>query len=178
MHLMFICTGNICRSPTAERLAAHCASERNLVGLETSSAGIRAVVGHPIHPDSAAVLQELGGDPSAFQARRLTPRLASTADLILGMTKEHRKAVLEIAPQRLHRTFTLAEAAQIVLLTGARTLEELSNARGYVPAQQVPDILDPIGRSRSVFDEVGAQIAELLPPIIDLCARSLAEATP
>ncbi|WP_163726142.1 arsenate reductase/protein-tyrosine-phosphatase family protein [Mycolicibacterium psychrotolerans] len=173
MQLLFVCTGNICRSPTAERLAAQFASERRLVGLRFSSAGIRAVIGHPIHPGSAAVLQVLGGDPSAFQARQLTSRLASAADLILGMTKQHREAVLEIAPQKLHRTFTLAEAAQIALLTNARTVEDLSNGRAFIPAEQVPDIMDPIGRARSVFDAVGAKIAELLPPVLDVCERSL-----
>ncbi|BBX71535.1 hypothetical protein MPSYJ_49960 [Mycolicibacterium psychrotolerans] len=89
------------------------------------------------------------------------------------MTKQHREAVLEIAPQKLHRTFTLAEAAQIALLTNARTVEDLSNGRAFIPAEQVPDIMDPIGRARSVFDAVGAKIAELLPPVLDVCERSL-----
>ena len=56
MHVLFVCTGNICRSPTAERLAVAYAARHGIADFTSSSAGTHAVIGHPIHPDAAAVL--------------------------------------------------------------------------------------------------------------------------
>ena len=53
-----VCTGNICRSPTAERLAAAYAVQNGNPDITASSAGTRAVIGHPIHPDAAVVLED------------------------------------------------------------------------------------------------------------------------
>jgi protein-tyrosine phosphatase len=72
------------------------------------------VVGYPVQPNAALVLEKLGGDASGFAARQLTSRIASDADLVLTMTRAHRDAVLELAPHRLHRTFTLREAARLI----------------------------------------------------------------
>lgn len=164
-----MCTGNICRSPTAERLAIARATETGLLGFEASSAGIRAMVGHPVHPDAERVLRTLGGDPSNFAARHLTGKIAVAADLILAMTRSHRDAVLEVAPQRLRRTFTLLEASRLVTEQNARTVADLANLRPYLDANDAVDIADPIGQSPEVFAAIGTQIATALPPILELC---------
>ena len=171
LHLLFVCTGNICRSPTAERLAAAYGAQLDIANFSTSSAGVRAVVGSPIHHDAALVLKRLGGESSGFAARQMSPKIASAADLILAMTDAHRDAVLERAPRLLHRTFTLSEAAQLAAQTDVDSLEDLANMRTRLLRSDLVDIADPIGRSPEVFEEVGAQIASLLPPIIDLCRR-------
>ncbi|ANE83278.1 protein tyrosine phosphatase [Mycobacterium adipatum] len=169
MHILFICTGNICRSPTAERLTAAYAARLKLQSVTVSSAGIRAVVGHPMHPDAQPVLAGLGGDPANFAAAQFTPKIAERADLILTMTRAHRESVLERAPQKLHRTFTLSEAAQLVDTFNARCVADLANLRAFLHATQVADIPDPIGQSPEIFAAVGAQIAKLLPPVLELC---------
>lgn len=169
MHVLFVCTGNICRSPSAERLATAHASIQHIPDFAASSAGTRAVIGHPIHSDAAAVLQGLGGDPSDFAARQLTPKIAALADLIVTMTRGHRDTVLELAPQKLHRTFTLAEASALATKFQVRTIADLANLRPQLLASEAPDVLDPIGQSTDVFETVGQQIADLLPPVIDLC---------
>ncbi len=172
---MFVCTGNICRSPTAERLAlAYSAAQFQIPGFTASSAGTRAVIGHPIHEEAALVLEDLGGDPADFSARQLTAKIAAGADLILAMTRVHRDAVLERAPQKLHRTFTLAEAARLASDCGAQTIPDLASLRSQLPADESMDIADPIGQSKEVFATIGSQIAELLPPVLDLCRRSSA----
>ena len=172
LHLLFVCTGNICRSPTAERLAAAYAAQSGVPDFVVSSAGTRAVIGYPIHRDAAVVLQDLGGDASDFAARQLTAKIASGADLVVTMTTAHRDAVLEVAPQKLHKTFTLIEAARLVSECGAETINDLSALRPQLSAREAPDILDPIGQDAEVFSRVGSQIAELLPPILKLCWRS------
>lgn len=168
MHILFVCTGNICRSPTAERLAQSYCSRSDFVDLTASSAGTRAVIGHPIHRDAAVILKQLGGSASDFTARHLTPRIAADADLVLTMTESHRDTVLELAPRQLRRTFTMRQAARLVSL-GARDLTELAELRPLMSAREDWDIPDPIGQSPMIFAAVGAEIAELLPPILRLC---------
>ncbi len=109
------------------------------------------------------------GDASNFAARQLTSRIASDADLVLTMTRTHRDIVLELAPHRLHRTFTLIEAARLASEHDARSVADLAEFRPYLGAHQPLDIPDPIGRSAEFFTSVGSQIAELLPSILPLC---------
>ena len=111
----------------------------------------------------------LGGDPTDFAARHLSGRIASSADLILTMTRTHRNAVLEVVPQRLNRTFTLIEAARLITELNARNLTDLANLRPHLDADETVDIADPIGQSPEVFAAVGDQIAAALPPILELC---------
>jgi len=131
------------------------------------------MIGHPIHRDAAVVLEKLQGDPSSFAARQLTSKLASTADLIITMTREHRDIVLEAAPRQIRRTFTLTEAAKLASMDGAETLSDLAALRPHIGPNDMSDIVDPIGQSREIFAAVGAQIAELLPPILEVCRRSV-----
>ena len=173
MHILFVCTGNICRSPTGERLASAYATEHGMPELLASSAGTRAVIGHPVHRDAAVVLDSLGGDASGFAARQLTAKIASTADLIIAMTTAHRDIVLETAPRQLRRTFTLSEASRLASMDDAETLEDLAGLRPRLSTKDKPDVPDPIGQSPEVFASVGAQIAELLPPIMELCRRTI-----
>lgn len=169
LHILFVCTGNICRSPMAERLAAAYGTRMGVSDLTTSSAGTRAVIGHPIQADAAIVLQKLGGDASNFAARQLTSRIASEADLVLTMTRAHRDYVLELAPRQLHRTFTLSGAARLVSEFNARSIKALAELRPHLAASESLDIPDPIGQSSEVHAGVGSRIASLLPPILELC---------
>lgn len=177
MHVLFVCTGNICRSPTAERLAVAFNARLQIPGFTASSAGTRAVIGHAIHHKAAPVLERLGGDSSAFVARQLNPRITSSADLVLTMTKAHRDAVLELAPHRLNRTFSLGEAASLIANFGAKTISDLATARPRLAQREVTDILDPIGQGAEVFSAVGSQIADLLGPILTLCQAESTELT-
>ena len=172
MNILFVCTGNICRSPMAERLTVAYATSHAIPDLAASSAGTRAVVGHPIQVDAARILEKLDADTSDFAARRLTPTIVSKADLVLTMTREHRDIVLETAPRQLQRTFTLIEAAQLTSQFAAQTISDLGALRPRLAANEPSDIPDPIGQSPEFFAMVGDQIADLLPPILDLCRRS------
>ena len=172
LHVLFVCTGNICRSPSAERLAATYAGQLRITDFTASSAGTRAVTNSPVHHLAAQVLEELGGDSSGFSARQLTPKIASTADLVLTMTRSHSDSVLEIAPRQLRRTFTLGEAARLISEFNAQDLNDLAALRPHLPRDHTWDIPDPIGQGPEVFRTVGSQIADLLRPVLDLCQRS------
>ncbi|MCJ0902139.1 low molecular weight phosphatase family protein [Rhodococcus sp. ARC_M6] len=166
MHVLFVCTGNICRSPTAERLALAFAREARIPDFSASSAGTRAVVGYPIEPTAVDVLEGLGGDSTNFQARMLTKVIASEADLILTMTERHREKVLTIAPSQFKRTFTLREAARLSTAADARTVADLAVARPLHRTTDIEDVIDPIGKDANTFHAVGTEIAMLLGPFI------------
>jgi protein-tyrosine phosphatase len=108
----------------------------------------------------------MGASPSDFAARRITPKIAAEADLILTMTEAHRDAVFETAPRKFRRTFTLTEASTLVSEHGAGTIEEIAQLRGLLGPTRLVDVADPIGRDANFFDVVGSQIADLLTPVL------------
>ncbi|MBV5246879.1 low molecular weight phosphatase family protein [Mycolicibacterium sp. PAM1] len=169
MHILFVCTGNICRSPIAERLATAYAAQEQIADLTASSAGTRAVIGHPMHANAALVLESLGGDSSGFSARQLTSRIASDADLVLTMTRAQRETVLEHAPNQIQRTFTLGEAEQLASTFNATSVAELAICRPRLAAHEFSDVPDPIGHGPGVFATIGSQISDLLLPVLELC---------
>jgi len=168
LRILFICTGNICRSPTAERLSVGLAAQLGIPDFTASSAGIHAVIGHPVHRFAAEVLTGLGGDPANFAARQLTPRIASDTDLVLTMTTAQRAAVLELAPRQFRKTFTLGEASLLTSVYGPGTVADLAPLRLRLPEHQPVEIVDPIGQDLATFEAVGEQIAALLPPVLTL----------
>jgi protein-tyrosine phosphatase len=127
------------------------------------------VAAHPIHDKAAFVIQQLGGKTANFAARQLTAKIASDADLVLAMTRSHRDAVLELAPHQFRKTFMLSEAAQLVSKYNGQNVEHLAAFRPHLAPHLLWDIPDPLGESAKFFAMVGSQIAELLPPIVELC---------
>jgi protein-tyrosine-phosphatase len=144
------------------------------------SAGTRAVVGSEMHPDSALALRGYGVEPGDFRARQLVDTYATEADLVLTMTRGHRRDVLALNPRGLARTFTLREAAALLALVGddvepagedlgtrARNLvKALAEARSRRATDDSDDVPDPIGRPLDAHEEAGKLIAEALLPIL------------
>ncbi len=169
MHVLFVCTGNICRSPTAERLTRAFADEHDLREVTASSAGTRAVVGYGMEPTAAEVLRAMGGDPTGFRARQLSPAIVDDADLILAMTTRHRDRVMSESPRAMRRTFTLLEAERLLTVpVEAETLfQRLALARGQqTHGERVDDIADPIGLHYATFAAIGAHVAQTLRPVL------------
>src|ERR1700710_256939 len=93
--VLFVCIGNVCRSPVGERLlAAKLPTER----FEVSSAGVGAMVGYAMSRYAAAELKGYGGDPTGFAAQQLTPEMIAQADLLLTATRDLRSQVLAESP--------------------------------------------------------------------------------
>jgi len=122
-----------------------------------------------MHLSAEFVLGRLGGDASGFAARQLTSRIASTADLVITMSRDHRDSVLELAPHKLRTTFTLIEVARMVTEFGARNVTDLADLRPKLTVKEQRDIEDPIGQDPETFARIGAQISSLLPPVLELC---------
>ncbi len=122
LRVLVVCTGNICRSPAVERLlaaglgAAYQGRDRAgglAPAIEVGSAGTGAMVGRPMTDEMAALVAGQGVDPAGFAARQLVPELVRGADLVLGLTRRHRSAVVELVPAAVRRTFTLRELARL-----------------------------------------------------------------
>jgi protein-tyrosine phosphatase len=94
-------------------------------GLTVASAGTAAVVGAGMTPEAQAVLAGGGwsGGP-AHVARQLTPGLVASADLVLALTREHRRAVVQLDPAAVGRTFTLREFGYVVTCLTEEMLSE------------------------------------------------------
>lgn len=182
--VLFVCTGNICRSAMAERMARAYLDEAlddDAHRIQVVSAGTHAVKGAGVHPDSATVLEGFGGDPAGHVARQLLDDMAIDADLTLALTRSHRRSVLKAAPRALQRTFTLREAADLVALVepsatlGGDDLAErcrslvkqMAAARSRRASDAGDDVLDPIGRPLEVHQEVAETIAASLIPLLD-----------
>ena len=187
--VLLVCTGNICRSALAERLGRAYLDERlgSAAGsVRLISAGTRAVVGSGVHPSTALVLAGFGAEPGDFRAQQLTEALPAQADVVLTMTRDHRREVLARAPRGLARTFTLREAAALLDLVppspdlpgdsfGERA-RNLVAAMASARAQRSggggqDDVRDPIGHPVEVHQEVGDAIAEALIPVLHRVAE-------
>lgn len=112
LRILMVCTGNICRSPLAERLLAARLADAG-VSAEVSSAGTGAMVGDPMTPETAALVRPLGGIERPHAARQLDSSMIRDADLILTATRQHRAAVVSLMPTAVPRTFTLLEFARL-----------------------------------------------------------------
>jgi len=134
VRILTVCTGNICRSPVAERLLQAGLDQAVPGGFHVSSAGTRALVGEPMQPISADIVRTFGGDPEGFAARQLTSRILRGVDLVLTMTSGHRGEVLQLDASLLKRTFTIREFARMLDVLAQRT----AAADAGQPAAVVP----------------------------------------
>src|SRR5438876_9677134 len=143
--ILFVCTGNVCRSPMAEGIFRQAIQGRG--DYRAVSAGIGAAEGQPPSPYAVQAVRELGIDISGQRSRMLTPELIEEADYIFGMTHNHVDTVLLLYPQAAEKTFLLREFDE--------TLDLFEK-----------DIGDPIGGSYDVYlncrDQIEQGIASLL----------------
>jgi len=141
--ILFVCTGNLCRSPMAEALFRHRMGENS--GWEAQSAGTFAALGHPASENAVLALKELGIDLSGHRSQPLTAELVETADLIVVMTAEHRFHLLEVFPEVGNRVFLIK-----------------SFGTSKVPA----DVSDPYGGSLNTYmrirDEIDRALSDLI----------------
>src|SRR5436190_8454241 len=143
--VLFVCTGNVCRSPMAEGLFKHGVRGRGT--YRVLSAGVGAVDGQPASDHAVRALREIGIDISRHRSRHLTADLVQQADYIFGMTHSHVDAITLLYPQAAEKTFLLREFDE--------TLDAYEN-----------DISDPIGGSYDVYcncrDQIEQGIASML----------------
>jgi protein-tyrosine phosphatase len=147
--LLFVCTGNTCRSPMAQMIMQQHLGARLQIppaqledrGLLVMSAGIAAMAGGRASGEALAVMAQRGCDLRAHESQPLTDRLVRFADLILTMTRGHREAILAQWPHAAARTQVLGEAAG--------------------------DVVDPIGGAAEVYRQCAEQIERFVQQWLD-----------
>ncbi len=168
--MLFVCIGNVCRSPLGQHLlAARLPAER----FEVSSAGVGALVGEPMNAEAAVHLAPHGLSADGFAARQLTPALVEESDLVLTATRAIRSRVLEDSPRALRRTFTVLEfAALLDTVPSAGDPAEVVAGAAEQRSRAVLDdydVPDPYGRGESAH----AQAAETMLAAVERIAKGL-----
>jgi protein-tyrosine-phosphatase len=100
VHVLFVCTGNICRSPMAAAIARDLLDAAGRTDVEVSSAGTYAIVGHGATDDAITTAEHHGLDLLDHRARQLTPELVAGADLVVGMRREHTEKACRLGARR------------------------------------------------------------------------------
>ena len=175
--VLFVCTGNICRSPTAEALARRELARHPGVPIQVSSAGSHALEGNPAASRSMLAASARGASLERHVARELTRRRVRGADLVLCMAAEHRPFVLSHDRSAADRTFLLATFARVAgewdwLATSPAGLVAL--AAEHAREQDGDDIDDPLGQPTEAY----AACAERLDGLVSTVIAALAKAMP
>jgi len=178
--VLFVCTGNICRSPMAQSIAAW--RLRQELGPQAelfavTSAGTAAMVGAGMEPAARAALADHGIPAQPTKARPLDRLLVTEADLILAAAREHRAAVARLVPRAVQRCFTMTDFDRLARAVDPTDLSSESGpamrARQLVhragqlqgtlppaPAEDI-DVPDPYGLPDEHFTRCADQLLQL-----------------
>ncbi len=150
MKILFVCTGNTCRSSMAEALAKKLLRDKpgGSSDIQFSSAGIAAFPAEPASREAVQVMSEMGTSLEQHRAVRLGREQALKADLILTMTRSHLEHVKQLFPELTERVFTLAEYA---------------GSSGDVP--------DPIGQPLAGYRSCARRLEKLISGVLDRVAQ-------
>jgi protein-tyrosine phosphatase len=119
---LFVCFGNIMRSPMAEALLRKAAAEANLQDIRVASAGLHAIPGNPAHPRALAASTELGLPLTDHRGQLLTPEMVSEADAIFAMDFQNKAELLSIHPESAGKILMLSAYAE-----GAERYREIAD---------------------------------------------------
>jgi protein-tyrosine-phosphatase len=144
-NLLFVCSGNTCRSPMAEAIARDLLRDRGWTHVDVGSAGTGAVIGSAASPEAVEVAREHGLELAAHASQPLTPELIDWADLVLVMGVSH-----------MHVVSDLGGAEKVSMVT------EFVEGEGY--AQPVAD---PFGGDHEHYREAFAQLEEAVAGLLD-----------
>lgn len=156
MKIVFVCTGNICRSPMGEALLRHELERRGCDGIEVSSCGTWASAPQPATEHAVTVLHGRGVDLRAHRSRALEAAEMEEADLVLAMTSVHVREIEEVAPSALPKVRLMKELVELDLRPGAG-LDALLAATRPAPRRDL-DVDDPMGLLPRSYERAAGEI--------------------
>jgi low molecular weight protein-tyrosine phosphatase len=182
-HILFVCTGNVCRSPFAELLTRRLLDDLlpppDATRITVGSAGCHALRGHGVDPHTGAELARWdvpGPIIATHTARQVETGMLVGADLVLTAERTHRAHVARMYPQGLRRTFCLTEFHRLLSVVdphgpvpGMHTMvEAAAAARGVSPPvpTEADGIPDPYGRSAQFHRGCARMISALVTDIL------------
>ncbi len=136
-QILFVCTGNTCRSPMAEAIFNNIARDKGFA----TSAGVGSE-GEPVSQNSVEVMSEIGIDISHMKSKLVTREMIDTADLVLTMTKYHKDAVVSLFGN-IDKIKTLAEAAG-----------------------EIGDVSDPYGQGLDVYRDCRDTLCNMIEKVV------------
>lgn len=152
MNILFVCTGNTCRSSMAEGILKFLLKENNVDNINVSSAGISAFQGQQANEKAIKVLNKKGIDIINHKARQITEEFIKEADIILTMTDSHKKTIINVLPEYTHKIFTLKEYSYII---NDESIEGIDI-----------NIEDPYGMDETAYELIAEEIDKHLNKII------------
>jgi glycine hydroxymethyltransferase len=154
--ILFVCTGNVCRSPMAEGLVRDLLKGRTDLQLQVMSAGLGALDGQPPSEFAVRVMAELGIDIAHYRSQSLRVPLVEQADFIFTMTRQQQDAIQTIYPVATEKIFVLREFEDAEIIG--------------------KDIPDPIGQLPEVYRRTRDQIRAALPSVLEFVKQTEAAA--
>jgi len=145
-NVLFVCTGNTCRSPMAEGLFRELVKDRN--DYTVGSAGVAAMSGQNASQHTADIMKDKGIDMKDFRSRMLTKSLIDAATHIFAMSRHHLDIVEDKFPEASGKAYLVSEFA---------TEDMLRNA----------DVTDPFGGPRRYYDDTRWMLEKLLPTVLE-----------
>ena len=154
-NVMFVCTGNTCRSPMAEAALRKLILDSGVDDIEVYSSGAGAFGGYPASDFAAESVKLWDIDLGAHRSQALTQLLVDESDLILTLAPTHYNSVLGLSPEAFDRTYLL------------KSFPESGDEGGGV--------IDPIGMPLRVYNEVFldiiTELQRILPQTLELADR-------
>ncbi|SYZ73106.1 Low molecular weight protein-tyrosine-phosphatase YwlE [Candidatus Zixiibacteriota bacterium] len=158
-RVMFVCTGNTCRSPMAEGGLRKLLENRGIDNIEVFSSGTAAASGFPATAYAIEASRIWEADITGHHSRPLTAELIERADLILAMTPQHCYDIIRMLPEARGKIFLLKNFP--------------------APGCEGEGIADPIGGSLDMYNqtfiEIGEELGRILPDIIARAGQKDAE---
>ncbi|MFT4176704.1 MAG: low molecular weight protein arginine phosphatase [Luteolibacter sp.] len=145
-HVLFICTGNTCRSPMAEGLFRKFIGNRG--DYAVGSAGVAATRGTPASKETLAILKKRGATLDSFKSRLVNRRILEEATHVFAMTRGHLLALEDHFPEFSDKYYLVCEFAEI-------------------PGQGTgADVPDPIGMGAAAYEKTADVLETAIPTII------------
>ena len=144
--VLFVCTGNTCRSPMAEALLRKAVEGRE--DFEVMSAGVAAYPGDAANPETLKLLSSRGISLDGFSSQPVSPELVEKATHVFAMTSDHLEALENLFPDYTDKFYLACEFVDIA-------------GRGVAS-----DVPDPIGKGRKAYEETAKTLDLAIPTLI------------
>lgn len=176
-RILTVCTGNLCRSPTAAQLLA---SRLDPAKFEVMSAGTRAVVGGRMPEEAIAESKHYGGAPSGHLGTQLERGMVEAADLVLTAEVAHRPLVLDLYPVAVKRVFTLRQfarlaaglsEAELAMLAPPGVVAAVAAQRGLQGRRGDDEIVDPYLGPPERYAQAGRELNDAVAGVVRAFTR-------